>query len=666
MANDAINTVRAVLGQGLAMGFGDEAEAWLRSKLGDEEYENALKEIRGEYGTFAKESPYLQVGGEFVGSAVPAVASMLVPGTQAAAPGALARMTVPLTRLLGLGKTAGQRTFGQNLARVTGASAAQGAVSGAGTAEEGGRGQGAFVGGLTGGVIGATLPVLGQFGSGASRLLRETVVPSTEKAKEWAIDKLRMSLDQTNPAEINRRVAEDLRMGVPPAIANVTPGTMQLAETVVQRGGQAGRDLEEVIAKQQEASRGRVATKVKTEVSPKNFFVEQKDMLKNLRANADTAYDAAYAVGEINDPIINRILASPQFKGAFESGKAILENNRLAAELKPGGDPTKFVLRDIYDPQTGQMTSLPDVKTLDYIKQGLDESIDQLFKAGKSKQAYGLKEVRDVFVNRLDELVPEYKAARAQYKGDIEVLDSLEKGRADFSKMAPEEVADYMAAASQGEREAFRIGVARNLYDTIAKPTQNINAAQRLIGGLTRPEAIGTIFDSPAQRDFFLAALERENQVYKAANRILSGSPTARRQTMKGELERGDSVMEGAANTFTQGGWMNSLLNSAANLIRKGVPDSYYEELSKLLASGDPAEVAAAVKLIEELEKKLAGRQARLGVRQAAYTSGTVGAMAPAPPSEELGELPEDMSFTAPVYPTVEPETEEEEELPLP
>jgi hypothetical protein len=666
MANDAINTVRAVLGQGLAMGFGDEAEAWLRSKLGDEEYEKALKEIRGEYGTFAQESPYLQVGGEFVGSAVPAVASMLVPGTQGAAPGALARMTVPLTRLLGLGKTAGQRTFGQNLARVTGASTAQGAVSGAGTAEEGGRGQGAFIGGLTGGAIGATLPVLGQFGSGASRVLRETVVPSTEKAREWAIDKLRMSLDQTNPAEINRRVAEDLRMGVPPTIANVTPGTVQLAETVVQRGGQAGRELEEVIAKQQEGSRLRVAEKVKSEVSPENFFTKNKEMLQNLRANADTAYDAAYAVGEINDPVINRILTDPKFKSAFESGKEILASHRLAAELKPGGDPSKFVLREIYDPQSGQMVSLPDVKTLDYIKQGIDETIEQLFSSGRSAQAYALKDVREQFVNRLDELVPEYKAARAQYRGDKEVLNALEKGKTDFTKMAPEELADYMATVSQGEKDAFRIGVARNLYDTIANPTQNINAAQRLIGGLTRPEAIGTLFDSPAQRDFFLAALNRESQIYKTANQILSGSPTARRQQMKKGLEQSDSVLEGAANTFTQGGFMNSVLNSAANLLRKGVPDSYYEELSKLLSSSDPAEIAAAVKLIEELEKKLAGRQARLGMRQAAYTSGTIGAMAPAPLPEDLGELPEDMSFVAPEYPTVEPEMEEEEELPLP
>jgi len=32
---DGLNFARAALGQGLAMGWGDEAEAWLRSKVGD-------------------------------------------------------------------------------------------------------------------------------------------------------------------------------------------------------------------------------------------------------------------------------------------------------------------------------------------------------------------------------------------------------------------------------------------------------------------------------------------------------------------------------------------------------------------------------------------------------------------------------------------------------
>ncbi len=35
MADGTINAARAFLGQGLGMGWGDEAEAWLRSKLGD-------------------------------------------------------------------------------------------------------------------------------------------------------------------------------------------------------------------------------------------------------------------------------------------------------------------------------------------------------------------------------------------------------------------------------------------------------------------------------------------------------------------------------------------------------------------------------------------------------------------------------------------------------
>ena len=658
MANDAINTVRAVLGQGLAFGFGDEAEAWLRSKLGDEEYEKALAQIRGEYGTFAKESPYLQVGGEILGGAAPAVASLFVPGGQAAAPGAL-------TRLFGLGTNLAKRTFGQNLARVTAAGTTQGALSGAGTAEEGGRGQGAFVGGLTGGGLSATLPVVGQIGGATYRGLRQTLVPSTTKAKEWALEKLRMSLDDAQPAQITQQVADDIRMGVPASVANVTPGTVQLAESVVQRGEQAGRDLEAVISKQKEGSISRVAERLKSSISPKNYYAEDRALADNLRRNADTVYDTAYAIGDINDPIINRVLQEPEFQGFFKKAQAILKKKQLAAELDPQGDPSKYTLKPIYDPQTGQMVSTPDVRTLDYIKQGIDAEISELYDAGKSAEAGALKDLRSKFITRLDELVPEYKAARAQYKGDIEILDALRMGKEDFTKMAPEEVTAFMQGASAGERDAFRVGVARRLYDVIAAPTQDINAAKRIIGGLSRPEAIGAIFESPAERDFFMEVLKREDQLYRTANKILAGSPTYGRGKRGAKLEASDGLLEGAASAFTQGGTANSLLLSAANLLSKGVPDSYYEELSKLLRTGDPADVAAVVKLLEDLEKKMAGRKARLGVRQAAYTSGTIAAMPPAPLPEGT-VAPQDISEAEVAFPGVPLREEEEEEPSLP
>lgn len=656
MANDAINTVRAVLGQGLAFGFGDEAEAWLRSKLGDEEYEKALTQIRGEYGTFAKESPYLQIGGEILGGAAPAVASLFVPGGQAAAPGAL-------TRLFGLGTNLAQRTFGQNLARVTAASTAQGALSGAGTAEEGGRGQGAFVGGLTGGVLGATLPVIGQVGGATYRGVRQTLVPSTTKAKEWALDKLRMSLDDAQPAQITQQVAEDIRMGVPASVANVTPGTVQLAESVVQRGGRAGRELEEVIEKQKEGSVRRVAERLKTSISPENYYAKDEALADNLRRNAQGAYETAYSAGEVNDPVINRLLADPKLKAAFDQGRELLDLDRLAEEALETGDPSKYVIREIYDPQFGKNIALPDVRTLDYIKRGLDRQITAAFKNDPTL-AVSLKKIRDRLVDRIDKVVPEYKAARAQYKGDIEILDALHMGKEDFTKMAPEEVAAFMQRASAGERDAFRVGVARRLYDVIASPTQDINAAKRIIGGLSRPDAVGTIFESPAERDFFMEVLKREDQLYRTANKILSGSPTAKRLEMQKALAGEEGLIEGAASTFTQGGILNSMLLSAAKLLSKGVPDSYYEELSKLLKTGDPDDVAAVVELLEDLEKKMAGRKARLGVRQAAYTSGTVAAMPPAP-LPEGAVAPQDISESEVVFPGVPLREDEEEEEPF-
>ena len=47
------NTARAVLGQGLAMGWGDELEAKIRTMSGDETYEEELAMIADSYDVYA-------------------------------------------------------------------------------------------------------------------------------------------------------------------------------------------------------------------------------------------------------------------------------------------------------------------------------------------------------------------------------------------------------------------------------------------------------------------------------------------------------------------------------------------------------------------------------------------------------------------------------------
>lgn len=643
MISDAANTVRAVLGQGLAMGWGDEAEAYLRSTLGDETYEQALAEIRSEYGTFAEESPYLSAAGEFTGGALPAIAAMLLPGGQAGAPVAGARLAGPLSRLYGLGRTPGQRTTAQNLARLSTVGGTQGTIAGAGAAEND-RLSGGITGGVFGTVTGLGLPLVGRAVKGAADRFSDLMSVAPEKAKQWALEKLNMALDDTSPGQIAGRVRQDIQMGVPASIANVTPGTIQLAESVVQRGGQPARELEDVIARQQAGSRERVGKQVRRGLRARNFYEEEDRMVQDLRQNADTVYDAAYAVGDIDDPVINRVLQEPEFQGFFKRAQEIMDKKRLAAELDPEGDPSRYTLRPIYDPQTGAITAVPDVRTLDYIKQGIDAQINELYKAGKSAEAGALKDLRKQYVNRLDMLVPEYQTARAQYAGDIEVLDALRMGRDEFNRMDPEQVQAFMKTASKGEQDAFRTGVARNLFDQIMDPSTNIDAARKIIGSPSTRKALESIFETPAQRDFFMAALERETELFKAAGKILAGSPTEKRRAMREQLEARPGVAEAAAEVAA-GGWMASALRGAINLFRRSLPDEYYQELADLLRTGGPKEVAAVVKLLEEAAKKREPREAAIGALEAGTVGGTLGVAPPAPMTEEERVIAEELGL---------------------
>jgi hypothetical protein len=84
MANPFIGGTRAAVGQGLGMGWGDEAEAWLRSKLGNESYEDNLKKVRNEYAEFSQQYPVTSGTSEFLGGAAPGVAMMMYPPTRQA------------------------------------------------------------------------------------------------------------------------------------------------------------------------------------------------------------------------------------------------------------------------------------------------------------------------------------------------------------------------------------------------------------------------------------------------------------------------------------------------------------------------------------------------------------------------------------------------------
>jgi hypothetical protein len=627
--NYGTNLARAALGQGLGMGWGDEAEAWLRAKSGEGDYEQNLNKIRKEYGQFSKENPYASGTAEFAGGFVPGVAAMFVPGGQAAGAAQMQRSTL------------------NALARLAATGVATGAISGAGSAEEGDRGSNAVSGGVIGGTLGVTLPVGMRAGKGLYNWAKERIRPTDALTQQRALEKFTEALSDSgmSPNDIKRIMQRDRALNIPSTIANSGEAITDLAEAVAQRSGKAARKIEKGITEQKAGIRERTYKQAAKGLKPGDYYADEQRMVSDLRKKADTLYDKAYEHGTVDDPVINEVLKSPSFKNFFDKAKEIADAEALAAKVR-GEDPSKYELQNLYkvirddklNPIGVEVTQLPDVRTLDYIKRGIDASIDAGYKSAKgmsTAEATALKKLRKGYVDRLDALVPDYKTARGSYAGDMEVIDAMRKGMDDFGGMDHEQVASLVKNMSDAEKQAFRTGVARDLYGRIMNPSSNFNAAQRIIGAPEMQDKLRPLFDSPKQFRVFKNALERESQLFHQSNNILANSRTAKRTDMGKKLEEGNEVGGFIADAVTGGFW-NSLTKTALTGLRKTqMTDATADKLADMLMAKDPRQVAAAVKALENHAAQAAPKALKTSALERGTVTGTSSAIFPSPSDKE-------------------------------
>jgi hypothetical protein len=340
----------------------------------------------------------------------------------------------------------------------------------------------------------------------------------------------------------------------------------------------------------------------------------------------------------------------------------------MAAKLR-GEDPSKYALRDIYLPVTddaGRMIGveskqLPDVRTLDYMKRGIDATIDSYYKNGRSAEANALKDLRRVFVSAIDENAPAYQQARRGFAGDMEVIDAMRTGMNDFGKMDHEQVIKLVAGMGDAEKEAFRTGVARDLYSKIMNPATNFNAAQRIIGSPEMQAKLQPLFNSPAEFSLFKSAMERESQLFHQANKVLGGSQTAKRAQMAEKLDETSAIGDAIDRSVTggvRGGLVGLTLKSLGN---KQITEKTAEKLSQMLMAKDPHEVAAVVKLLEQHAAGAAPKAVRASAAEAGAVTGGASAVFPSPAesnaAQGTGDLEADIaaeSAAAPSGPDIE------------
>lgn len=616
-----VGGTRAALGQGLGMGWGDEAEAWLRSRLGEQSYEDALKQVRGEYGRFSQQYPFTAGASEFAGGMIPGAVAMLIPGAQT------------------VGTAQAQRSAMGALAKLGALGATTGAVSGAGYADEGDRAAGALAGSVMGGVLGAATPPALRGIQGAAGWLRSRLFPTEASATKRATQLVAESAARTGmtPQQIEAAVARDRAMGVPATVANVAPALERRARGVAKTGGTGSERITEVMGAQKTGSATlpgapeRVMEQVTRALQPGDYFDDLAALRQTMRTKAAPYYDAAYAYGEVADPDVLKFLELPQFKQGVQEAKKL-----LAAEGR------ELPMAKVVDPVSGETVErlAPTVEVLDQVKRGLDALIEKETDAltGKTSSLGRIYvQKKNEFLDALDQAVPEYAQARAVYRGDAEVMDAMRAGMEKFPRMKHEEVAALVRGFSDAEKEAFKTGVARNLYSVAMEPKTSVDTAGRIIGSREMQDKLRPLFDSDAQFDLFKSALVRESQLFKTASRVLGGSDTAENLQMIREIneEGGGWLMDTLESMATGTGWGRSIANSALRFMNKAqVNDKTAAKMADMLMSSDPADVAAVVRALENFNQR-AVPQAR---RASATEAGTATALPTAiysPPGEE-------------------------------
>ena len=653
MANDAANYARAFLGQGVGMGWGDEAEARARSIAGEGSYEDIYKDINKNYAEFSERNPILAPVAEFAGGVLPLVASYVATPFSggAAAPAAAlttARAAGPLAKLgASIPGVGGALTVLKNIAsnpygRGAVVGGTQGAVAGAGAEEPGRRGEGAAFGSAIGGALGGTLPIVFRGVGSGYNWLRDRFSKSDEYLDARAVGKVAGAVQKAKvtPDQLLARIDEDELRGVPSMFANADRSLVTLGETVANKGGRGPDIMAKAVSDQSEGARDRVLGQVKkTYGTQGDFYGDEEKIIESLRTKAKPHYDLAESHGEVKDPKVLEFMELPQFKKALD-----LYEESLAARGK------KLPTVPVFDASGKEIGTrvAPTVKILNEVKKNLDDLIEkQTDNVTRKRTTLGdaYKEEKNLFLTELDRAVPDYAVARALFKGDAEVRDALRSGMNDFNKLDPEQITKLMKIMGASEREAFVTGSIRNLQSTIMGPSQNINAAQKIIGSPnTREKLLALTEGNQSQFKLLQAVLERESELFQQGNKMISGSPTARRSAAAKEFDGDDGASNFIASAVT-GGWTNSLLQTASRVIRSGsISDDVAERVATMLSSTDPVKNAAAVKVLEDYGIKAATTAKNLGKAETGTIRATAIAIQPSPrDSSNLGDIDEDI-----------------------
>jgi hypothetical protein len=502
-------------------------------------------------------------------------------------------------------------------------SAAYGALSGAGQ-DNAHRIGGAAIGAI-GGAAGQGLGELAAIPVGAAvRALNRTAPVqamrrmfgrgiSTPSPLSAGQDAALRAINVAGPDSIRGALTEAQSLGVPMSLADTSPQLSTLAGAAVRRSPNAAAYAEGQLIPRNRGQINRFGAAVKRDLGPvANIPQTSADLTAQARAAAAPLYDQAYAAPGASSVNLDDLMTRPSMKAGLQRAYGI------AAE--EGRDPTSLGF-DLNDQGEVVLNRVPSFQTLDYVKRGLDDTLEPhrnpiTGKLALNEATGAINRTKNTLLSRMDAVNPAYAQARATYAGPVHARDALARGQDAFS-LSSDELAMQVAGQSPEHLAQMQAGFRSEMMNRANAVRDVSNPFEATLGSPEARAQVDAIYPGNPGNARLFRQRDLEQGLQRTTTDILGNSKTAQRQIADQAFEgsplpslaidatlmaHGGVPIASIARGVARGKLGDALqLGLGKRAIRKA------DELAPLLLNIDPA---AASQTLEDLIRQGADLQA--------------------------------------------------------
>lgn len=581
--------------QGLTLGFGDEIEALVRSKVAGQDFDKTIAQIRSDLAAYREDDP----AGALV---YEAGGSMITPG------GALK---------FALGKSP---TLLRVLGATTGVGGVSGGVSALGTGE--------------GNIIERSARVPAGVGFGAvTGPVGYGIGKGLQMGTNALIDMARRRIGGRGAKIVEneiQRIARETGMTDDEIFAGVMRGDILAENKTIQDivrayargGGEASEMLKRSLSKRPEELRGKALEDLNRVLFP--------DAQGNVRR----------VVGEADE--VMRKQEGQQYRSAFERGGVITQETLGAIEQGIKRSPgAGRALQEAYQAQTGKTPFFsikdgevvydraPTLQDAEILMRGLRDLADEAFRGGRGSAGQGFKEAEKILraeINKSSTLferggdtesyggiyrpvVKTVEQTRKQAAKLRSSRDSFDYGKTIFGQNADQVSIDFERVTPENMKY-LRAGVMDAIRNKMATGNK-LTFMKRLSDPQTKEGQILRTIYPQDELDGVLDTVGRAARSQEASGAILGGSGTAPTQMQASRIGSDVSLQE---VTSAMTGNPLAIVSAARKMLRSVLPanltDKQRADVAEVLVSEDPQLVLRALRddsAFAEFAKKARG-----------------------------------------------------------